>query len=281
MEAPWSLEESIRRIGKVAPSYSFRSTYHYQNMMYNAAGYALAHAAGSAWQDFVRQRIFAPLGMAGVKLTASEAEQAADHASPHLEIGGKVEITNWYRDDHQIRPAGSIKAGVRDLSQWVRFQLGDGTFEGKRLVSRKNLMETHTGQIVIPRTDEEQMFAEYGMGWRISGYRGRLLVSHSGSVQGFQAYLALLPNDKLGIVVLSNLGGSWMPEAAAQSIADLLLGLQRGKRRTTRPPARSVKRRMSGIAAKVRSRPMSCPLTPGCTRSRPTAPRRCRSRTAA
>src|SRR5438132_1571937 len=86
-------------------------------------------------------------------------------------------------------------------------------------------METHTGQIVIPRTDQEQMFAEYGMGWRISDYRGRLLVSHSGSVQGFHAYLALLPKDKLGIVVLSNLGGSWMPETAAQSIADLLLGL--------------------------------------------------------
>jgi len=106
----------------------------------------------------------------------------------------------------------------------TRFQLGDGTFEGKRLVSRKNLMERHSGQIVIPRTDEEQMFAEYCMGWRISDYRGRPLVSHSGSVQGFHAYLALLPKDKLGIVVLSNLGGSWMPEAAAQSIADLLLG---------------------------------------------------------
>jgi len=70
-------------------------------------------------QDFVRGRIFEPLGMSGVKLTSSEAQQAADHASPHMKAeGGKVEITTWYQDDKQIRPAGSIKAGVRDLSQW-------------------------------------------------------------------------------------------------------------------------------------------------------------------
>jgi CubicO group peptidase (beta-lactamase class C family) len=225
MEAPWSLEESIRRIGKAPPSFPFRSTYHYQNIMYNAAGYALAHAAGSTWQDFVRSRIFEPLGMSGVKFTSGEAQQAADHASPHLKAAGTVEITSWYPDDNQIRPAGSIKAGVRDLSQWVRFQLGDGTFEGKRLVSQKNLMETHSGQIVIAGGDPDQMFSEYGMGWRISDYRGRLLVSHSGSVRGFQAYLALLPKEKLGIVVLSNLDASWMPQATAQSITDAMLGL--------------------------------------------------------
>jgi CubicO group peptidase (beta-lactamase class C family) len=226
MYAPWTLEESIRRIGMVAPSYSFRSTYQYQNMMYNTAGYALAHAAGSAWQDFVRSRIFGPLGMSGVKLTSTEAQQASDHASPHLRSGGgKVEIVSWYQDDKQIRPAGSIKAGVRDMSKWVRFQLGDGAFEGKRLVSSKNLAETHTAQIVIPPTDPEQMFHAYAMGWQVSDYRGHLLLSHSGSVQGFHAFVALLPKEKLGIVVLSNLGGSWAPQAAAQSIADLILGL--------------------------------------------------------
>jgi CubicO group peptidase (beta-lactamase class C family) len=231
MDAPWSLEESIRRIGKVAPSFSFRSTYHYQNMMYNAAGYALAYASGGAWQDFVRARIFEPLGMSGVKFTATEAQQSADHASPHLKSsGGKVEITTWYQDDKQIRAAGSIKAGVRDLSQWMRFQLGDGTFGGKRLVSQNNLMETHTAQIVIPRWDKNQMFAAYGMGWRISDYRGHLLFSHSGSVKGFHAYLALLPNEKLGIVVLSNLNASWMPEAATENIADLLLELPKRNR---------------------------------------------------
>src|SRR5437016_2067130 len=65
------------------------------------------------------------------------------------------------------------------------------------------------------------------MGWRVSDHRGRLLISYSGSVQGFHAYLALRPKEKLGIVVLSNLGGSWMPEAAAESITDLMLGLEK------------------------------------------------------
>jgi len=108
MEAPWSLEESIRRIGRVAPSYSFRSTYHYQNMMYNAAGSALAHAAGSTWQEFVRQRIFAPLACRG-EVHSQRSRAGRRSCQPHLKSGGGVEITKWYPDDRQIRPAGSIK----------------------------------------------------------------------------------------------------------------------------------------------------------------------------
>jgi len=96
--------------------------------------------------------------------------------------------TTWYQDDKQIRPAGSIKAGARDLRQWMRLQLPDGTdgtVDGKRLVSRKNLMETHTTQIVVQVTKADQMFAAYGMGWRISDYRRRLLVSYRRLGAGF------------------------------------------------------------------------------------------------
>lgn len=227
MDTPWSLEEAIRRTGKVPLSYPFRAQFHYQNTMYNAAGYSLAHAAGRPWQEFVRERIFEPLGMSGVRITSTEAQQAADHASPHLKGGGgKAEVTSWFQDDKMIRPAGSIKAGVRDMSQWVRFQLGDGAFAGKRLVSTKNLMETHTPQILVRQKEwPDQMFRSYAMGWYASDYRGHLQLSHTGGVKGFHAFLMLLPNDRIGIVVLTNLDVSWAAQAVGQSIADLALGL--------------------------------------------------------
>jgi len=130
-------------------------------------------------------------------------------------------------------------------------------------------METHTAQIVIPNTDADQMFAAYGMGWRISDYRGRLLVSHSGSVQGFHAYLALLPKDKLGIVVLSNLDASSMPQAAAQNITDLILGLRsatgtrkrHARRKIVKPLARRPSWRMSGIDGEIPSHRARWPPT--------------------
>lgn len=225
MDAPWSLEETIRRIGLVKPSFSFRTTYDYNNIMFNTAGFAVGYAAGSTWQEFVARRIFRPLGMSGVKLTASEAQQAPDHASPHLRTKQGVEATTWYPDDQQIRPAGSIKAGASDMSRWMRFHLNSGTFDGRRLVSSKNLRETHTPQIVVRSRDAEQMFHAYAMAWHVEDYRGHLLLTHTGSVKGFHANLALLPNDRIGIVVLSNLDASRMPEASTKSIMDQLLGL--------------------------------------------------------
>src|SRR5262249_46866925 len=63
--APWSQEEPIRRLAFLKPSHSFRARYEYNNLMYMTAGFAVASASGTTWQDFVHKRIFTPLGMKG------------------------------------------------------------------------------------------------------------------------------------------------------------------------------------------------------------------------
>ena len=89
--------------------------------------------------------------------------------------------------------AGSINASARDLSQWVRFQLGKGTFEGKQLVSAKNLGETHTAQIVMnPQGPARAIHPDtiqlcYGMAWVVQDYHGHRLISHGGAIDGFRA----------------------------------------------------------------------------------------------
>src|SRR5262249_61815766 len=99
----------------------------------------------------------------------------------------------------------------RDLARWVRFQLGDGTFEGKRLVSAANLAETHTPQFALRMDDTTRAMhpetnqMSYGMAWVIQDYRGRLLVSHAGAIDGFRAHITLVPKSRLGIVLLNNL----------------------------------------------------------------------------
>ena len=141
----------------------------------------------------MQKRLLDPLGMNGRRLHASAALKAPDHASPHRRnADGKIEVIPWYDDDEQMRASGSIKAGVRDLGRWLRFQLAGGVFDGKRIVSASALAETHTPQIVMPLDRELARMTEttqtsYGLGWRISDYRGRPLWDHGGAVDGFRA----------------------------------------------------------------------------------------------
>jgi CubicO group peptidase (beta-lactamase class C family) len=180
---------------------SFRAAYEYNNLAYLAAGLAVAGAAGGPWHEFVRGRLFTPLGMKGAVFTRSDALKV-DHATPHRRgPDGKAEPMEWYPDDTQIRASGSIKAGVRDLSQWVRLQLAGGTLDGRRIVSEAALAETHTPQVVVPlgpararATGATQV--SYGLGWQISDYRGHHVLEHGGAVDGFRARIVLLPKDR-------------------------------------------------------------------------------------
>jgi CubicO group peptidase (beta-lactamase class C family) len=228
--APWSLEESVRRLGHVEPVHSFRSTYEYNNLCYVAAGLAVGSASKSSWRDFVQKRLLDPLDMNGVLFTRSAVLKAPDHASPHRRnAADKVETISWYPDDEQVRGSGSLKAGVRDLSKWLRFQLAGGVLNGKRLVSASALAETHASQIVMPadpaarKAESTQM--SYGLGWRLSDYRGRALWDHGGASDGFRARILLAPKEKVGVVVLVNLEDLEIVNAVGFSLLDAALGL--------------------------------------------------------
>ena len=252
--SPWSREEILRKIAHVKLSRPFRSTYQYQNIMFLAAGYAVGLIAKSSWEDFVQRRIFDPLGMTRANFSTRIAAQTADHSTPHSKTrDGKVVAIGW-RDIDNIGPAGSINASVRDLSRWLRFQLAGGTFEGKRLLSAAGLAETHTPQIVVrvdPTTaqETETTQASYGLGWNISDYRGHLLLWHAGGIDGFLTNISLVPKAKIGIVIVSNLTPSRLPEAVSRGLLDVMLGLPKkdwvaiGSARTKRSEAAQQARR--------------------------------------
>jgi CubicO group peptidase (beta-lactamase class C family) len=268
--SPWSQEEVIRRIGKVKLDYPFRSTFHYQTTMFTTAGWAVGQASRLsslrtgetpvplAWADFVQKRILDPLEMKNTNFTTTVALKSSDYASPHRKNGeGKLEVIPWYRID-KPEPAGSINSCARDLAQWVRFQLGDGTFNGKRLVSAKNLGETHTPQTIIRLegnvrdTNPDTIQISYGMGWVIQDYRGQLLVSHAGAIDGFRAHLTLVPKAKLGIVLLNNLHQTQMNLALSNTLVDHLLGLS--KRDWKGYIAEQVRKQEADASARYRER---------------------------
>ena len=230
--SPWQREEIVRRIGFVPLTEPFRSKYQYQNIMFIAAGEAIAAASGQSWEDFLRARVLMPLGMKNTNFRIDDAQRALDHSSVHIRDGanGAVKVSTWSNVDN-VGAAGCINSSVRDLANWVRLQLARGSFEGRRIVSEKNLVETHTPQTVIRlegitgELNPETAQMSYGLGWTVSDYRGQHIVSHAGSLKGYRSQVALLPKKNTGMVILSNLGQTQLPEALRNALIDEMLDL--------------------------------------------------------
>jgi CubicO group peptidase (beta-lactamase class C family) len=225
----------VRRLGVLQPAHSFRAAFEYNNAMYVAAGYAAGVRAQSTWEDLVEQRIFKPLGMIGATSRTAVAQQNENRAGPHRRSeAGEAEPLPWDLLTTGA-PTGSIHASVRDMITWLRFQLGDGTFQGNRLLSQASLAEMQRPQMVVRKEgiirtaypDSDQV--SYGLGWFVHDYRGHALLSHTGGLRGFRARIVLVPAAKLGIVFLMNSGvGSSYASAhyvVTNNLLDVLLGL--------------------------------------------------------
>jgi CubicO group peptidase (beta-lactamase class C family) len=221
-------DEILRRVRFLRPSWSARARFGYQNIMYLAAGQAAARASGRSWDDLVRDRIFQPLGMTESSTSTRALAGLQNVATPHTEVDDTLRVVPWHNIDN-IGPAGSINSSAADMLKWVRFQLAQGKVGGKPLVSTSALGETHMAQMVIPVTaDNRQVnpythLSAYGMGWFLQDYRGRGLDQHGGNIDGMSAMVGLMPEEKIGLVVLTNANGSPLPSIAMYRVLDALL----------------------------------------------------------
>jgi len=162
------------------------------------------------------------------------AGRMANVASPHAFIdGAQRAIAREGAGRDVTAPAGAVQSSASDMARWLRFQLNGGTFDGKRIISQAALDETHAPQVIVPTTTAFRRArtlkygAAYGMGWQVWDYRGRPLLWHTGSGDGQLAYMAIYPEDSLGVAVMIN---SWLTTSAppvhgliAGCIADALL----------------------------------------------------------
>ncbi len=167
--------------------------------------------------------------MLASNFSVTDSQKSADFSQPYS-LKKDVVTKVPFKNIDAIGPAGSINSSINDMSHYLMFQLGDGTYNGKRIVSEGNLKLVHTGQTAITQLPE--FFSQnglgpmtYAMGWVDTTYRGRHMVWHNGGIDGFHSLLTMLPGDKVGVVILSNLDDNMGLEAIAYSIFDRLLGL--------------------------------------------------------
>lgn len=223
-------EEVVKVLRYLEPSRGFRSVYQYNNLMYITAGVLVARVAGQAWQDFLRQRIFAPLGMSNTGCSVADYLQSAEYAFAYRKKGKKLEVVPWPSPGQVIlygpRASGSINSCVEDMGKWVIYHL-QGEFKGRRLVSAEMLQEIHSPQIVRPPKEAdlpEIQHPSYGLGWAIESYRGHYRVQHGGRTMGFTSFVFFFPDEHFGGAILTNMNS---PGASlvGNYISDLGLGL--------------------------------------------------------
>jgi CubicO group peptidase (beta-lactamase class C family) len=209
-ETTYPREEVIRRIRFLKPAYGFRSRYGYQNIMFLTAGEIVPAVTGKSWDDYVREKFFAPLGMTRTVTTYKQLMASQNVATPHNEVDGKVRVIRYSNVD-SAGGAAAINSSAAEMAEWLRLQLGRGTYQGKKLFSAERSREMWTPQTIVSGVSESAEkfnptvhFNLYGLGWFLSDYRGRKVVSHSGGLDGMTSRVALMPEENLGVVVLTN-----------------------------------------------------------------------------
>ncbi|HEV3386745.1 MAG TPA: serine hydrolase [Gemmata sp.] len=226
--APWGIDEVLKRAGNLSLDYPFRSGYRYSTIPYLAAGRAIEERTGEKWEKLVRTRICEPLGMKGVVFKTTDVPPGADRAVGHRpDKEGKIELMPNY-EMREANPAGSVHATARDLTAWLKFHLSEGrSADGTRLVSSRNLRETHTPQNIIrleglPRIlNPDTVQLSYAMGWLVYDHRGKKVLSHGGLIDGFRTQITFLPNENLGIAVMVNLHDTRCNAAITNTLIDL------------------------------------------------------------
>ncbi|MBX6364438.1 MAG: serine hydrolase [Gemmatimonadetes bacterium] len=230
LNSDYGRQEIVRRLRAVPPATSFRSAYAYDNVLYIAAGEVVAAASGTSWDDFIRDRIFAPLGMRTASTSVRAFRPGDNVAVPHARIDGTLQVVARDTVDN-IGPAGAVNANVAELAVWMRTQLDSGRIAGtdRRLWTAARTRDFWTGVTIMPIGSAapelkayQPNFAEYGLGWNLRDYRGRKLVTHTGGLSGMTSRTLLVPSERIGIVVLTN-SESPASTALAWTILDRLL----------------------------------------------------------
>ena len=210
----------IRSLRYVEPVSSFRSTFAYTNITHLLAGRVVAKAAGAVDGDAVlRQELLEPLGMKDSSYTAEAIEAAANHAKGHRWTPeGTIEVPFTQLFPYDFGGAGDINSTIDDMARWVRLQLGNGTLEGRRIVSPGGTGLTRTPKVAL--SDK----ASYALGWVIQQTPNGNIVWHNGGTAAFGAYVGMVLDKNISVIVLTNETNVGLPDAIGRWILDRVLG---------------------------------------------------------
>jgi hypothetical protein len=218
----------INSLRYLEPAYRLRENFQYNNLMYAVAGILIEKVTGQTWEEALSSRIFIPLAMQNSNTSVEETQKNSDFSARYAESAGKIKSIS-FRDLHSIAPAVAINSSISDMLKWIQLQLSDGTLNGVNYICKERVQEMHT--IHMPEASspiEEEVFCfGYGLGWGVGMYKGNYYLSHNGSIDGSLSQVFLIPQKKIGVVILSN--NACVDPAVVSSITNTIIDTLIGK----------------------------------------------------
>jgi CubicO group peptidase (beta-lactamase class C family) len=219
--------EMRERFGKLKPLYGFRSRWGYTNAAFMTAGEIIPKVTGKTWAEFLKEKIFTPLGMDNTLALSKDIPTAPNKASAHTVWRGELKKVPYGKID-ALAPAGAISSSINDLSKWVMAQLNKGKIGDAQIIPANVIARTWAPNSILGNGGTQfntGHFALYGLGWFLEEYNGKKIVSHTGGVNGFVTSVTLIPEEKLGIIVLTNTDANAFYEALKWEIMDAYMNL--------------------------------------------------------
>ncbi|MCF6185059.1 MAG: serine hydrolase [Bacteroidales bacterium] len=228
-ETNYSQDEVIKRARYLKPEYGFRAHFGYSNIMVSAAGRIIPEITGDSWQNYIRTHFFKPLGMTSSLLSVKQLKNKKNVAMPHYVAEGKDPLPIAYMQWDNVAPAAAVISNVEDMSNWLILQMNNGVFKGDIILSAKQIWEMHSTQTPDnmnrgwAKYFPGKHFSTYGLGWSLFDYKGVKVVNHSGGADGMISQMMIVPEKKIGIVILTN-SVNYLPTALMYYVLDDYFG---------------------------------------------------------
>lgn len=219
----YSRDEIIQKMRFILPANTFRTDFAYQNNLFLVAGKIIENHSGLTWEENIEKEIFAALGMDESSDTLEGYFETGNYATTYSRYN--EELTRIEFDGNSFKfayiygPAGGINSNIVDMSKWLSLQMNKGVFGDEVLLSRVQYDFLHRPATFAGSSDSRMLF--YCQGWIYEQRRDYRVFWHNGETIGCKTMVAYLPDDDLGIVVLSNLAGTNLPELLAYVLFDL------------------------------------------------------------
>lgn len=219
-ELGFSQGEILHKLRLAKPAYPFRSGYSYSNFGLTEGAVAAARVAGRGWAETAEERLYKPLGMAATSSRHRDFVSRPNRAALHVRRDGQWAAFTR-RDADAQSPAGGASSTARDMAQWLRLLLNDGRHDGRPVIDKAALAQTHLPAAVREVDPQTGTAGFYGLGWNVDYRAHGVEWSHAGAFSaGARTTVRLVPGARLGIVVLSNCFPSGVPEGIAQTFFD-------------------------------------------------------------
>ena len=222
-----SYEEVKEKFGLLKPMHGFRSRWGYTNAGFAIAGEIIKKASGDSFDEFITTRFFQPMGMKNSIANSNQYAKTSNIASAHTVSEGVLKKVPYGNLDN-MAPAGAIASSAYDMGLWAQTLLNQGELNGKGIFPASAVltpMEPHSILGNGGHPFNKAHFYLYGLGWLLQSYEGNRLVEHTGGVNGFVTSFTLVPEEKIGIIVLTNTDANGFFEAMKWELLDACLGL--------------------------------------------------------